>query len=71
MSAVLLDLCQQCHTCDIYIDGGLFLGPVPVSATEQASVLGLAVADRQTAAVLLTSLPTARLLHLHLISGQT
>lgn len=60
-----------CLTCDIYIDGGLFLGPVLVSAAERAGVLGLAAAHRHEAAVLLPRPPAARRLHPHLISGQT
>lgn len=66
-----LELGQQCLTCDIYIDGGLFSGSVPVSAAEQAGVLGHAAAHCQKAAVLLARPPTARFLHSHLISGQT
>lgn len=65
------DLWQQRLTCDIYIDGGLLSSSVPVSAAEQAGVLGLAAADRHAAAVLLARPPTAGLLHLYLISGQT
>lgn len=61
----------SCLTCDINIDGGLFPGSVSVPAAEQARVLGLAAADRHTAAVLLARPPTARLVHLQLISGQT
>lgn len=67
----LNELEQQRLTCDIYVDGGLFLGLVPVPAAEQARVLGHAAAHRHTAAVMLPRPPTARLLHSHLISGQT
>lgn len=58
-------------TCDIDVDGGLLLGPVPVVAAEQAGVLGLAARHRQHAAVLLARPPTARLVHPHLVPGQT
>lgn len=63
-------LFDQCLTCDIYINRGLFSGSVLVPAAEQAGVQGLCAADRHTAAVMLACLPTARFLHLHLISGQ-
>lgn len=71
VGVVFLDFRQQGLTCDIYIDRGLFSGSVPVSAVEQAGVLGLAAAHCHMAAVLLARPPTAGLLHSHLISSQT
>lgn len=62
---------QQCLTCDKYVDEGLSLGFVLVSAAELAGVLSLAAAHCQTAAVMLPRPPTARFLHSHLICGQT
>lgn len=65
------ELEQESLTCDIDINGALFPGLVPVSAAEQSSVLRQTAAHRHAAAVLLTSPPAARILHLHLIFCHT
>lgn len=59
-----------CLTCDVHIDGLVFCGHVPVPAAERASVMGLAVANTQTAAVVLVCSPTAKFIYFHLIPVQ-
>lgn len=57
---------RQRLTCDIHVDGALFVVLVAVSAAEAAGVLGPGAAEPQKAAVLLFG-PAAPLLHLHLV----